>query len=119
MLAASRATGFIAQGIVSAWLAIAIAFGWMQHAAAAEPVRHYDIRESSLSAALIQFSRQSNTPIVFSDRLTGHLSAPTLVGELTRDDALDRLLAESELNWELIDERIVAIYSSDCPQERC
>lgn len=119
MLAASRATGFIAQGIVSAWLAISIAFGWTQHAAAAEPVRHYDIRESSLSAALIQFSRQSNTPIVFSDRLTGHLSAPTLVGELTRDDALDRLLAESELNWELIDERIVAIYSSDCPQERC
>jgi iron complex outermembrane receptor protein len=119
MLAASRATGFFAQGIVSAWLAISIVLGWTAETAAAEPLKHYDIRESSLSAALIQFSRQSNTPIVFSDRLTGHLSAPALVGDMGRDDALSRLLAESGLGWELIDDRIVAIYAENCPRERC
>ena len=113
MLAASRATGFFAQGIVSAWLAISIVLGWTAETAAAEPLKHYDIRESSLSAALIQFSRQSNTPIVFSDRLTGHLSAPALVGDMGRDDALSRLLAESGLGWELIDDRIVAIYAEN------
>lgn len=120
MLAESRATRCIAQGIVSAWLTIAAVCGWAQ-----EPQRNgadvlgFDIRENSLSSALIQFSRQSNTPIVFSDRLTRHLPAPTLIGSLPRDAALGQLLANSGLNWELIDERIIAIYASNCGVEPC
>ena len=73
MLAESRATRCIAQGIVSAWLTVAAACGWAQEAQRnGAPSHTFDIRESTLSSALIQFSRQSNTPIVFSDRLTRH-----------------------------------------------
>ena len=115
MLAESRATRYIAQGIVSAWLAITPIFGWAQETQGKGAAAHsFDIHESSLSSALIRFSRQSNTPIVFSDRLTRHLPAPALNGSLPRDAALDQLLANSGLNWELIDERIIAIYAVNC-----
>jgi iron complex outermembrane recepter protein len=120
MLAESRATRFIAQGIVSAWLAIAASCAWAQGTSASPAGSHsFDIRESNLSSALIRFSRQSNTPIVFSDRLTRHLPAPDLSGSLPRDTALDQLLANSGLSWELIDERIVAIYAANCGSNTC
>ncbi|MEQ9463712.1 MAG: TonB-dependent receptor [Haliea sp.] len=120
MLAESRATRCIAQGIVSAWLAIAAACGWAQDPRPASvPSYFFDIRESSLSSALLQFSRQSDTPIVFSDRLTRHLAAPELVGNLRRDAALAQLLASSGLKWELIDERIIAIYAVNCGNGPC
>lgn len=120
MFAESQATRCIAQGIVSAWLAIAAACGWAQEAQrSGTAALSFDIRESTLSSALIQFSRQSNTPIVFSDRLTRHLPAPTLIGSLQRDAALAQLLANSGLNWELIDERIIAIYASNCGVDPC
>ncbi|MDO8860221.1 TonB-dependent receptor [Haliea sp. E1-2-M8] len=120
MLAESRATRCIAQGIVSAWLTVAAACGWAQDSQRSGlPSHSFDIRESTLSSALIQFSRQSNTPIVFSDRLTRHLPAPTLVGSLQRDAALAQLLADSGLHWELIDDRIVAIYAVNCSDGPC
>ncbi|GAB3282992.1 TonB-dependent receptor [Parahaliea aestuarii] len=79
----------------------------------------YSIEAGPLSGALIRYSQQSGQAIVFSDRLTRHLSTSPLIGRYRRDEALDALLADSGLDWALIDERIVAIYASECDTNDC
>lgn len=78
------------------------------------PTAHFAIGAPQLGAALIQFSRQSGLPIVFSSRLTRNLAAPPINGVMSIDEALAILLAGSELSWELIDGRIIAIFEARC-----
>ncbi|HEY7775822.1 MAG TPA: STN domain-containing protein, partial [Kineobactrum sp.] len=122
MLAESRATRFCAQGVVWALLLLACARPLAQTGAANTPAAsttYFAIEESSLSAALITFSRQSGTPIVFSDRLTRHLQAPAIAGNLDPTAALNRLLEDTELAWEFIDQRIIAVYARHCDDSSC
>ncbi|MBN7799021.1 TonB-dependent receptor [Parahaliea mediterranea] len=79
----------------------------------------FAIDASSLSGALIQYSQQSGQPIVFSDRLTRHLPATPLIGGYGSRDALDMLLEDSGLDWELIDGRIIAVYRQECDGQDC
>lgn len=79
----------------------------------------FAIDASSLSGALLQFSRQSGQPIVFSDRMTRHLPAAPLIGGYGPREALDTLLEGSGLAWELIDGRIIAVYRLDCGRDPC
>ena len=74
----------------------------------------YVINAPQLGPALIQFSHQSGLPIVFSSRITRNLPAHPLTGTLTVEEALDQLLAGSQLSWELIDGRIVAVFKTRC-----
>jgi iron complex outermembrane receptor protein len=74
-----------------------------------------DARE--LSPALIQFSQQSGLSIAFSDRLTRDLPAPTVIGTMSSAEALDRLLEESPLDWQLVSDKVVAVYEADCRQQ--
>jgi len=84
-------------------------------ALASEPVRYpFQIEPGPLPAALLAFSRQSDTPIVFSDRSVRHLSAPAVIGDLTAAEALDQLLRHSGLSWEAVDERIIAVFRTRC-----
>ena len=88
-------------------------------AASAEPTRyHFEIDAGPLPSALLAFSRQSSTPIVFSDRSVRHQPAPMLVGQMTAGEALDRLLAGTGLAWEAVDGRMVAIYPARCAGHR-
>lgn len=79
----------------------------------------FAIDANSLSGALIQYSQQSGQPIVFSDRLTRHLPATPLIGGYGSRDALDMLLEDSGLDWELIDGRIIAVYRRECDDQNC
>ncbi|PLW83537.1 TonB-dependent receptor [Kineobactrum sediminis] len=122
MLAESRATRYFAQGVVWALLLLACARPMAQTGTATNPAAsptYFAIEEGSLAAALIAFSRQSDTPIVFSDRLIRHLRAPAITGNLDRVSALNRLLEATDLDWEFIDQRIVAIYSRNCDDDSC
>lgn len=84
-------------------------------AAEPEPLRYdFQIESGPLPAALLAFSRQSDTPIVFSDRTVRHLSAPALLGQLTAAEALDLLLVDTGLTWETVDGRIIAIFLARC-----
>ncbi len=67
-----------------------------------------------LSQTLIQFSHQSGLAIVFPDHLTRGLPAVAVSGQITADEALAVLLADTELAWKLIDQRIVAVYDGRC-----
>ena len=77
-----------------------------------------------LGAALIQFSQQSGLPIVFSSRFTRNIPAAPLTGTMDTYEALDHLLADTELSWKLVDSRIIAIFEARCDNpaitsERC
>ena len=76
----------------------------------------FAIDERLLAPALIQFSQQSGIAIAFSDRLTGDLGAPPVVGTLSSAQALDLLLADSGLGWQLVNDRIIAIFDTRCQQ---
>ncbi|QFU74245.1 TonB-dependent receptor [Halioglobus maricola] len=67
-----------------------------------------------LSSALIQLSQQSGLAIVFSDRQIRDLPATPVVGTNTTTEALNTLLAGSNLTWEVVDERIIAVYPIEC-----
>ena len=82
------------------------------------------INAPQLGPALIQFSHQSGLSIVFSARITRNLPAPPLTGTLGIDEALDHLLADTELSWELVGDSIIAIFETRCgdpgsASERC
>jgi len=72
------------------------------------------INAPQLGPALIQFSHQSGLAIVFSSRITRNRPAPPLTGTLSTKEALDHLLANTGLSWELVEGRIVAVFETRC-----
>jgi iron complex outermembrane receptor protein len=74
----------------------------------------FDLADQALSESLIQFSHQSGLAIVFSERGMRDLQAPRIVGRMSPEDVLNTLLADTELTWRLIDNRIIAIYDRSC-----
>ncbi len=92
--------------------------------ASAPQTTQFVINAPQLGPALIQFSRQSGLPIVFSSRITRNLAAPPLTGTMSVNEALDLLLVGTKLSWELVDARIVAVFETRCeelnkPSEQC
>lgn len=79
-----------------------------------EETVHFTIKAPRLSSALIQLSQQSGQPIVFSDRLIRDLPANELVGTATTAEALDVLLSGNNLEWTLVDERVITVYAKTC-----
>ncbi len=75
---------------------------------------NFDLAGQALSESLIQFSHQSGLAIVFSDPEIRGINTSRVQGRLTPDEALDRLLADTDFTWRLIDGRIVAIYDGSC-----
>jgi iron complex outermembrane recepter protein len=64
-------------------------------APAADALVNYDIAAQPLSSALTEYARQSNVRVLFSHAALQRRTAPALRGAMTRDQALDRLLAGS------------------------
>lgn len=52
--------------------------------------------------------------MVFSDRQIRDLPAVPVVGTRSTAEALDTILAGSEMTWEIVDERVIAVYPLDC-----
>lgn len=63
----------------------------------AEAVQEYRIAAQPLRAALIEFSRQSRSPVVASTALVQGLNAPAVEGRMSEAQALDALLAGTGL----------------------
>jgi iron complex outermembrane recepter protein len=68
-------------------------------AAMAQPAAtfHFEIHAGSLSAALRTFGVVTHQSLIFSDDVTAGRMAPDVMGVLSADDALNRLLASSGL----------------------
>ena len=69
-----------------------------------------DIRQQPIRTALAAFSNQSGIQIVYpDDEVTPELISPTLVGSYAPRVALDRLLADTGLRYQYVNDRTVAI----------
>ncbi len=78
-------------------------------AVANEHVHEINIRESTLSAALLEFSKQTEIQLVAPDRVLAGHTAPLLSGSYTAADALTVLLASTGLIFEFVDDVTVVI----------
>src|SRR4051794_34192169 len=61
----------------------------------------YNIHARDLGTALTELARQSGREIYFSSELTRGLRAPKISGQLTVEQALDRLLEGTGLTYRL------------------
>lgn len=66
---------------------------------AAEAERNFDIRAQELSRALLAFSQQSDLVVVAAADLVANLPAPPVTGRMTPEDAIERLLRGSGLQF--------------------
>jgi iron complex outermembrane receptor protein len=76
----------------------------------AAPVKyHLQIAPQPLDSALQEFARQSGVQVVYFSRLTHGLRAPALDGYYTLEVAIRALLAQSGLNFRVINAKTVEI----------
>ncbi|KZX58207.1 hypothetical protein A3709_01695 [Halioglobus sp. HI00S01] len=83
-------------------------------AANVEETLQFTLDSPRLSSALIQLSQQSGLAIVFSDRQIRDLPSTPVVGASSTAEALDRILRGTSLTWEVVDDRIIAVYPREC-----
>ena len=69
----------------------------------------FSVPAQSLANALIMLSKQSRTPIIFHSEITDSKMAPALHKTVTLEQALNELLADSDLNFAIIDQRFIVI----------
>jgi iron complex outermembrane recepter protein len=75
----------------------------------ADPTFHFDIRNSTLDAALKEFAKQSGLQIAYFTKIAEGRSAPPVSGTLTAEEALRALLHASGLTFERIEDGTVVI----------
>lgn len=106
---------FLARSVIAAFrCGIALLLWCLPVTAFGQAEYFFELRPQPLSQSLIQFSHQSGLAIVFPDPVTRGMQAPEVQGEMTADEALERLLTGTELAWQLIDNRIIAVYDGSC-----
>jgi outer membrane receptor for ferric coprogen and ferric-rhodotorulic acid len=68
-----------------------------------------------IAAALNDFARQSGLHVVIGSKIAKGVTSTSVEGTLTADDALTRLLANTGLRYEYLDDRTIAVLSADSP----
>ncbi len=94
-------------------LTVALGLSLLAGAAAAEQPAEQavalDIPASTVEEALKTFARQAKIQVLFYSAAVEKMNAPRLSGSFTPDAALARLLAGTDLRYEFINERTIAI----------
>lgn len=87
-------------------------------AAAAEPAEvKLDIKQQPTRTALAAFSNQSGIQVVFpSDEVADDLMSPAIAGRFAPQVALDRLLMNTGLRYQYVNDRTVAIRLATSPE---
>lgn len=81
--------------------------------ACADPTYHFDIRSSSLDAALKEFASQTGLQVAYFTRIAAGRAATPVSGQYTAEEALRTLLQSSGLSFERIDKQTVAIRDAE------
>jgi iron complex outermembrane receptor protein len=82
-------------------------------ARANEPTTHIDIPSQPLAAALRQFADQTGLQIAVETSITVGKIAPAVKGELSNQDALEKLLKGKGLIYRFLDSRTVAVSQAE------
>ena len=79
---------------------------------------HFDIPSQSLDAALLSLSAQANVDVLVSSALVTKFISPSLKGEMTLTDALDKLLAGTSLQYKVSEQARVTIVANEKPAKK-
>lgn len=85
--------------------------------AASVAPQKYSIAAGTLGDALNQWAAQSQMRIVYAPELVQGKIAPAVSGTLTWREALQKLLAGSGLEWNLVGNNLVAVRKAAAPQQ--
>ncbi|MBL8544312.1 MAG: TonB-dependent receptor [Hyphomonadaceae bacterium] len=83
---------------------------------AAETLRDYDIEAQPLASALNAYAQQSGVQVLFAYEPLHALTAPSVIGRFSRNEALDRLLAGSGYNATTRNDGVIQLERDDGPQ---
>lgn len=72
---------------------------------------HLSIGAAPLDAALNEFARQSGLQVIMQTEEVKGITAPKVEGTLTGNEALERLLGDSGLQFEFLNDRTVTVFS--------
>src|SRR5688572_428427 len=93
-----RSVGTFLPKLASSVAVAALILG-VAHGVAAEAERSFDIRSPDLSRALLAFSQQSDLVVVAAADVVANLPAPAVTGNMTPEQAIERLLRGSGLQY--------------------
>ena len=85
----------------------------MAAAQSSQPFVSFDIPAQDLDSALTRFGQQSEREIIISSALTRNRRAPAVQGNLTPEDALGLLLAESGLTYRVSSAGSLVVEAAD------
>lgn len=109
----ARRRSLLGASAVAIGLALAVSGGGY---AAQERVATYDIQEQSLADALREYGRVSGIQIIFTEDLVRDRRSPAVHGAYSSSDALDLILAETDLEARRTAGGAVMIVVADYPQ---
>ena len=94
-------------------LALVTVVALSEWAVAQDEIHHFDIGEQKLTAALLQFSEQSDTLLVMQTELIADRSAPEVKGDMPAAEALEKLLEGSGLEYSVGDDGGVTVVHAE------
>jgi len=71
---------------------IAVALTWHDAALASDSKHHFDIREQTVGAALLEFAQQARVPVLFPSGIFADINANPVIGDYSVEEALAILL---------------------------
>ncbi|HKU13326.1 MAG TPA: TonB-dependent receptor [Steroidobacteraceae bacterium] len=78
----------------------------------AQAVAQFDLPAQSLAVSLRAVGSQTSTNVLFDPPLVEGMNAPSVSGELTAEEALQRLLAGTGLKYRFLDEKTVMVVAA-------
>jgi iron complex outermembrane recepter protein len=99
-------------GILSQAILAGLCAGAAMTAVSAEELRNFEIDASDAAASLSTFSRQAGLQMLFEHRAVQGYRTQAVQGQFEPAKALERLLRESGLTYDFVNERTVVIRSA-------
>lgn len=99
------------RGAAQGWCAVlaACACLHLEEASAAGPRRHFDLQPGDAAVMLNEFSRQSDLQVLFDFNILKGMKTRGVHGELDASDALTSMLAGTNLVFDFVNERTLAV----------
>jgi iron complex outermembrane recepter protein len=97
--------------LVGLWLSLVLCVATQAEPASTASLS-FVIKRQSLQDALTEFGRQSGYQLLFLAEVTADVMAPEVIGTFTPQTALEKLLANSGLRYEFVNERTITIQST-------
>ncbi len=83
------------------------------YASSSAAINNYNITATTLSKALIQLSRQSQRAVLFVTDIAANKETSVLQGEFSLEGALDILLLDTGLGYQLVNDRFIIVTELD------